>query len=126
MSNTSKRPDQRQDLRRWDEEGGAPRSGRRTGEEPSSASPPEADTALYYFNIRTPGGLIEDPEGNVCADPQAARDAALASARSLIAEGDRAGEDRRGWCFEIMDRSNQHVLRVMFSEVPDPEGRDPA
>jgi hypothetical protein len=37
----------------------------------------------------------------------------------MIAEGDQKGEDRRSWRFEIMDRANQQVLTVAFSEVLD-------
>ena len=35
----------------------------------------------------------------------------------MIAERDPKGEDRHDWGFEIMDRANQHVLTVAFSEV---------
>jgi hypothetical protein len=116
MGNDPKKPSQRQDLKRWDDEGGAPRSGHHF-DEPQLPSAPETESALYYFNIRTESGVIEDPEGNVHTDLQAARKEALASARDLIAEGDRVGEDRRSWRFEIMNRANQHVLTVMFSEA---------
>jgi hypothetical protein len=112
MGNPPKEPNQRQDPKKWDDEGGAPRSGHRFNE-------PHAEPELYYFNIKTPIGLIEDPEGDIYANPQAAREAALAVGLGLIAEGDRAGEDRRDWRFEIMDRSNQHVLTVRFAEVSD-------
>jgi hypothetical protein len=73
---------------------------------------------LYYFNIRTPSGLIEDPEGETYPSLQAARDDAFVKARAMIAEGDQKGEDRQDWSFEIMDRANQLVLTVAFSEVP--------
>ncbi|KAB0264651.1 hypothetical protein FEZ63_22275 [Microvirga brassicacearum] len=55
------------------------------------------------------------------SDLQAVRKEALASARDLIAEGDQKGEERRRWRFEIMDRANQHVLTVGFSEALDSE-----
>ncbi|MGO4527246.1 hypothetical protein AB4097_20605 [Microvirga sp. 2MCAF35] len=48
--NDPKRSDHRQDLRRWDDEGGAPRSGHHFSAAPPSQ--PEAETALYYFNIQ--------------------------------------------------------------------------
>jgi hypothetical protein len=38
----------------------------------------------------------------------------------MIAEGDQKGEDRRSWHVEIMDRANQQVLAVAFSEVLRP------
>jgi hypothetical protein len=45
---------------------------------------------------------------------------ALADAYALILQGDRAGEIRRDWCFEIVGSANQRILTVAFSEVPDP------
>jgi hypothetical protein len=79
------------------------------------------EPALYYFNLRTESGLIEDPEGDTYASLQAAREDALVKARAMIAEGNQKGEDRRGWRFEIMDRANQPVLTVAFAEVLDPK-----
>jgi hypothetical protein len=117
MSKAPRRPSQRDDLRRWDDEGGAPHSGH-PSHEPHLAPKHEAHPALYYFNIRTPSGLIEDPEGETYPSLQAARDDAFVKARAMIAEGDQKGEDRQDWSFEIMDRANQLVLTVAFSEVP--------
>jgi vacuolar-type H+-ATPase subunit H len=77
--------------------------------------------ALYYFNIRTEDGLVEDPERNKYPDLQAARAAAVAQAQDMITEGDQKGQDRRSWCVEIMDRANQQVLTVAFSDVLDPK-----
>lgn len=108
---------QSQDLRRWDDEGGAPRSGRRFSEAPQLQT--ASKLALYYFNVRTDGGLIEDPEGNVYADLHSAREEALTIAREMIATGDQA-EDRKDWRIEIMDRANKPVLVVTFPEALDP------
>jgi hypothetical protein len=117
MSKAPRRPSQRDDLRRWDDEGGAPRSGH-PSHEPHHTLKHEAHPALYYFNIRTPSGLIEDPEGETYPSLQAARDDALVKAHAMIVEGDQKGEDRQGWSFEIMGRANQHVLTIAFSEIP--------
>ncbi|WP_414474385.1 DUF6894 family protein [Microvirga sp. M2] len=116
--NHPKWPGQRQDLTRWDDEGGAPRSGHHF----TTASPPqpEAETALSYFNIQTGSRLVEDPEGNKYPDLQAAREVAIAMARNLMVEGDRQGESRQGWQIEIMDRANQLVMTVAFGDVRDP------
>lgn len=126
MGIVPKQQNWRQYLKRWDDEGGPPRSRHRTIAEPGPSLPPRAEAALYYFNIRTPNGLIENPEGEVCLGLEAARETALENACGLIAEGDRTGENRRGWSFEIMDRSNQHVLTVMFSEKFDQKADKPA
>jgi ribosomal protein S6 len=116
--NDPKRLSQRQDLTRWDDEGGAPRSGHHSSAPPPSQ--PKAETALYYFNIQTGRRLIEDPEGNRYPDLQAARDVAVAMVRDLMVEGDQQGEDRQGWQVEIMDRANHPVMTLAFSDVRSP------
>jgi hypothetical protein len=106
-------------LRRWEDEGGAPWAQRRTKR---SSPPPQSTTALYYFNVRTDKGVLDDdPEGLTLPDLKAALHEALAMARQSLAEGDRMGKDRRGWQVEIMDRANQHLLTVKFSEATGPE-----
>lgn len=120
MSKDPKTPGQREDLKRWDDEGGAPRSGH-PSYEPPFAPEHRAETALYYFNIRTGSSLVEDPEGATYPGLQAARSAAIAKARDMIVEGGQKGDDRRSWRVEIMDRANQHVLTVGFSEALDPK-----
>jgi hypothetical protein len=110
MSKAPKRPSQREGLKRWDNEGGAPRSGH-PSHEPHLAPAHEAEPALYYFNLRTESGLIKDPEGDTYSSLKAAFEDAVAKARDLIVEGKQKGEDRRGWGFEIMGRANQPVLR---------------
>jgi hypothetical protein len=119
MGKAPKHPSQRDDLKRWDDEGGAPRSGH-PSHEPHPSAMHEAEPALYYFNVRTESRVIEDPEGDIHPSLQAAREAAHAKARALIAEGDQRGEDRRSWRVEIMDRANQPVLTVAFSDALDP------
>lgn len=113
-----KKPSQCEDLTRWDDEGGAPRSGHRfSGPLPARL---KAETTLYYLNIRTESSLMEDPEGNRYPDLQAARDVASVMAHDMIAEGDQQGEDRRGWHVEITNRANQPVLTVAFADVLGP------
>jgi hypothetical protein len=120
MSKAPKHPSQRDDLKRWDNEGGAPRSGH-TSHEPHLAPKHEAEPALYYFNLRTESGVIEDPEGDTFPSLDAARQDALTKARAMIVDGNQKGEDRQSWRFEIMDRANQPVLTVAFAEVSDPK-----
>lgn len=120
MSQAPRRPRQRDDLKRWDDEGGAPRSGHPSHEH-HLAPQHEVEQALYYFNLRTESGLIDDPEGDTYPNLQVAREDALTKARDMIVQGNQKGEDRRGWHFEIMDRANQPVLTVAFAEVLDPK-----
>jgi hypothetical protein len=103
-------------LRRWEDEGGAPFA--RRSREDKRASPSPAQTALYYFNIRTDVGVLDtDSEGLTLPDLTSALHEALALARQSLLEGDRTGKDRRRWQVEIMDRGNQHLLSVKFAEV---------
>jgi hypothetical protein len=121
MSNALKHPSLRNDLRRWDNEGGAPRSGHYPAHDPP-LSPSGRRTALYYFNVRTENGVIDDPEGSTHPSLQSARDQALSEVHRIVAEGGLKGEDRRGWSFEITDRTNHPVLTVRFSEALEPKG----
>jgi hypothetical protein len=116
--NEPRKPSLHEDLTRWDDEGGAPRSGRHFSE-PLPAQL-KTDTTLYYFNIRTESSLMEDPEGNRYPDLQAARDVASVMAHDMIAEGDQKGEDRRRWHVEITNRASQPVLTVAFAEFFGP------
>jgi hypothetical protein len=59
MSKAPNRPSQRDDLKRWDNEGGTPRAGHPSHEPPRAPEQWE-ETALYYFNNRTEDGL--DPK----------------------------------------------------------------
>ncbi len=116
--NDPSNPSQRQDLTRWDDKGGASRSGHHFSA--PSLSQPEAETALYYFSIHTGSRLVEDPEENRYPDLQAAREVAVAMACDLMAEGDQQGEDRQSWHVEIMDRANHVVMMVAFVDVRGP------
>ena len=75
MSKASKHPGPREDIRRWNNEGGAP--------DPDSISPGSLPSRarrrvmLCYFNVRTSSGVIEDPEGSTHPDLEAARRPAI-------------------------------------------------
>jgi hypothetical protein len=125
MSKFPKQPRQRDDLKRWEDEGGAPRSGHPSRELPV-APEGKAQPDPYYFSVRTPGGVIEDPEWSTYASLQSAREDSVSKACDMIAEGDQKGEDRRSWHIEIMGRANQQVLAVALSEVLGPEAADQA
>ena len=120
MSKAPKHPSQRDDLKRWDNESSASRSGH-PSQEQHLAPKHEVEPALYYFNLRTESGVIEDPEGDTFPSLEAARQDALTKARAMIVDGNQKGEDRQSWRFEIMDRANQLVLTVAFAEVSDPK-----
>lgn len=51
--------------------------------------------------------MIKNLEGGVCQGRFSAREKALNDASGLVPQGDKVGENRRGWCFEIMDKANR-------------------
>jgi hypothetical protein len=63
---------------------------------------------LYYFHIRTPGGLAEDPEGEELLDLSLAIEAAADSARELLIERLKRHE-----------RADDHESRI---EITDEKG----
>jgi catechol 2,3-dioxygenase-like lactoylglutathione lyase family enzyme len=119
MGKRPKQPGAASSLQRWEGEGGAPRSAHRQKARRASLGQ-DVLTPLYYFNICTDQGSDDDPEGLTLPNLEAARHVAVASARALIAAGDRKGEDRRHWRYEIMDRANHLILTVAFSEALAP------
>jgi hypothetical protein len=118
-TNAHQNDNSRRAIQGWDNKGGASRSRKRARIRRRLPNR-ELTSALYYLNLRTSAGFVEDPEGEIFADNECVRREALARARSLIAEGDRKGEDRRDWQFEITGRENQHVLTVAFLEAATP------
>lgn len=77
--------------------------------------------ARYAFNLRygpRPDDLVLDPEGEECADLDAARTRALSVARDFL---DRGRSDVvRNWfacAFEITDAGGCHVAVVPFSDA---------
>jgi hypothetical protein len=103
-------------LGRWDNDGGAPKARRYSRSERSPPARPET-SALYYFNFRSNRALMDDSEGSTLPDLKAALHEALTLASQSLAEGYHKGEDRRGWRVEIMDRANQHLMTVAFTEA---------
>jgi hypothetical protein len=103
-------------LGRWENEGGAPKARRHPRPRRSAPALPTV-SALYYFNVRSGSALMDDPEGLTLPNGKTAIEEALALARDSLAEGDREGEDRRGWQVEIMDRANQRLMTVTFTEA---------
>lgn len=57
----------------------------------------------FFLHIRDGDDLIEDPDGSVLPDVEAARAEALASARDILAGLLKAGRILNGQCIEIVD-----------------------
>lgn len=71
----------------------------------------------YYLHMRRGEELIEDPDGEEFADLGAAREAAIWSARELMADRLRRGRRMDGQTFEIHDETGSLVATVPFKDA---------
>lgn len=71
----------------------------------------------YFLNIRDGSDLIEDQEGSLLPDIEAACREALAAARDLFAEKVSAGEVVDGQLFEITDENGIVRARMPLKEA---------
>lgn len=106
MSKAPKRPNQRNNPKQQEDEGGAPRSSRASTRKPQSAPKRKAATTLDTLSPETDSGAVVGSEGNVAASIPPAQDDTRAKARNLIAEGDQKSEGQQGLDREIRDVGN--------------------
>jgi hypothetical protein len=73
----------------------------------------------YFLNLRDPGHLTEDPEGEELLDLSLAIEAAVASARDVL--GDRLKQRKRadgvGSQIEVADKHGAILAVVQLSDV---------
>ena len=80
----------------------------------------------YFFHFRNRSSLKEDDEGEELADLAAAKDAAMMSAKELIADGLLGGEAVLTGCsFEICDEAGGLLFEFPFSAAAAKPGRAP-
>jgi hypothetical protein len=72
---------------------------------------------LYYFHIYQDGGLIRDEEGSVCADLEAAKCEAQASATDLARQALADGRPVDDLCVEIHDAAERVLAGLTIREV---------
>ena len=71
----------------------------------------------YLFHVRNRIGFVQDEEGSVLADLEAARAHAIEGIRSMLGEEARTGEiDLRGR-IEVVDTAGGLVLTIPFAEA---------
>lgn len=68
----------------------------------------------FFFHIRDGDELIEDPDGSVLRDLEAARAEAIAGARAVLAAKVLAGQVIDGQKFEITDESGNVLELIPF------------
>jgi hypothetical protein len=115
MSKAPKRPSQRDDLRRQDDEAGAhpPKSSTR---KPRAAAKRRAETVLDSVSAEIPNGIMEGPDGNTVSSLPSERGDTLARDGSLVAEGNQNEPDRQGPHSRIRDEVEQPVKPVALMD----------
>ena len=71
----------------------------------------------YFFHIYDATGTLQDDEGMVLPNLDAARTEAIQSAREILAETIRAGGVVDGRRFEVADESGDILFVVPFADV---------
>ena len=71
----------------------------------------------YFFDLLDSNAVSPDPSGTVLPDQAACQKEALQRARNVLAEGDKNGEDRSNWAFEVTDEAHRPILIVRFAEA---------
>jgi ferric iron reductase protein FhuF len=74
----------------------------------------------YFFHQRLSVGIIPDKVGSDLPDLSAAVAEAIESARELMSEAIREGQDISARCFEVTDQSQKTLLVLPFREACTP------
>ncbi len=77
----------------------------------------------YFFHVCNGDGFTEDEEGSVLADQAAARLAAIAAARDIMAEEMRAGQLNPASFIEVEDEAGALLFTLPFSDAYEVRGR---
>ena len=71
----------------------------------------------WYLHVHDGTTAFPDPDGGEFPDIEAAREEALVTAREVLIDGIRIGQDRSSWRVEVASESGKPLLMVLFSEV---------
>lgn len=71
----------------------------------------------FFLHIEQARGRVEDREGGDYCDLDAARDDAIESAREIMSERVRNGEEADGSCFVIVDETGRTMEVVPFEST---------
>ena len=123
MSKAPKRPDQRNNRKRQDGEGGEPRSSAST-RKPRPTPKRKAETVLDSLSTEPPSSVVESLEGNTVSSRPPVQGVPLAIDRSLVAEDPHNPADQQGPYGDSGDGANRQartvaVLNVLASREPD-------
>ena len=76
----------------------------------------------FHFNVRGPQGAVFDPDGADFPNADDAYDAAVRTARTLMAAATESDVDWKQCVFEIADENGETVFELPFTEAAD-QGR---
>ena len=76
-----------------------------------------AAMSRFYFHVRSGENIMSDDEGTECADVNAAREEALATARDVLADAIRSSKNETPDCFIIADANGRELMTVPFNEA---------
>jgi hypothetical protein len=71
----------------------------------------------YFFHFQEESGVVHDSEGMSFSDLTAARDEAIAGARSIIAESVKAGVLPLSNQIDIQDEAGQTLITITFADT---------
>ncbi len=71
----------------------------------------------FYFHMRMGDQIVIDQEGSDLPDPAAAREEALASARQILADAIRSGNEATPEAFVIADGEGRELETVPLTAV---------
>ena len=74
----------------------------------------------FFFHVWDTNAFVADPDGSDLPDDAAAKEEALANARGIMLDGQRRGEDRRGWLVEVRDDADHTIMTVQVSQAEPP------
>lgn len=73
--------------------------------------------ARYYFHVQCDDGLIEDPEGSLLDDEQAAFKEAAEAARMILGDAVKSGREPAGCTVVIADEQGRTIGIVALADV---------
>jgi hypothetical protein len=83
----------------------------------ATSSDMESTMPRYFFNLYDASGVTEDVEGVTLPNLDAAREAAVRGARSVISHGAVAGSIDMSGRIEVLDAGGHTVLTVTFADA---------
>ena len=72
---------------------------------------------LFYFHLREDGTIVVDEEGIELPDLSAAREEAIAGARSILSDEAKKGRLPLSFRVEVTDEAGDTVMSLIFADA---------